>query len=75
MGRKHERIGPSKKKLRATTRETSDALFFLRCLQLGLRVGDLELVTVGMVFDLIAESANDQVNYPVVATQEDFDKF
>ena len=75
MGRKHERIGSSKKKLRATTRETSDALFLLRCLQLGIRIPDLEHVTMGMVFDLIAESANDQENYPVLATQEDFDKF
>lgn len=61
--------------MRATTRETSDALFLLRCVQLGLSLSDLELLTVGMVFDLLAESANDQEEWPVLATQEDFDRF
>ena len=51
------------------------ALFLLRCVQLGLSMGDLELLTMGMVNDMYTESANDDFDYPRKATQEDFDRF
>lgn len=50
-------------------------LFLLRCVQLGLSIRDLDLLTIGMVNDMYAESRNDDYKYRVVATQEDFDKF
>ena len=50
-------------------------LFLLRCVQLGLSIRDLELVTIGMVNDMYVESRNDECKYAVVATQEDFDRF
>lgn len=50
-------------------------LFLLRCLQLGLSIRDLDLLTIGMVNDMYAESRNDDYKYREVATQEDFDKF
>ena len=50
-------------------------LFLLRCVQLGLSIRDLELLTIGMVNDMYVESWNDEHKYTVVATQEDFDKF
>ena len=50
-------------------------LFLLRCVQLGLSVRDLDLLTIGMVNDMYAESRNDDYKYREVATQEDFDKF
>lgn len=75
MDREHAGVGLAKKTLRATARETSDALFLLRCVQLGLQISELELLTVGMVFDMLSESANDDEDWPELATQEDFDKF
>lgn len=50
-------------------------LFLLRCIELGLSLSDLDLLTVGMVFDLFTEKANDDYKYDEIATQEDFDKF
>lgn len=50
-------------------------LFLLRCVQLGLSIRDLELLTIGMVNDMYAESRNDEYKYAAVATQEDFDRF
>lgn len=51
------------------------ALFLLRCLQLGLRLRDLDLVTIGMVNDMAVERSNDDCEYDQLATQEDFDRF
>ena len=50
-------------------------LFLLRCVQLGLSIRDLDLLTIGMVNDMYVESRNDECKSAVVATQEDFDKF
>ena len=47
----------------------------LRCAELGLSDSALAGMTVGMVYDLLAERANDKEIYPRMATQEDFDKF
>ena len=63
------------KKLRPTDREMTTPLFLLRCVQLGLSIRDLDLLTIGMVNDMYVESRNDEHKYSVVATQEDFDKF
>ena len=51
-------------------------LFLLRCLQIGLTLRDLDLITVGMVIDMATERGNDDSGaYVEMATQEDFDKF
>ncbi len=50
-------------------------LFLLRCVQLGLSIRDLDLLTIGMVNDMYAESRNDDYKYAAVATQSDFDTF
>lgn len=50
-------------------------LFLLRCVQLGISIRDLDLLMIGMVNDMYAESSNDDWNYNTVATQADFDKF
>ena len=66
----------SKKKLRPTDREMTTPLFLLRCVQLGLSIRDLDLLTIGMVNDMFAESRNDEYKgYKEIATQEDFDRF
>ena len=50
-------------------------LFLLRCVQLGLSIRDLDLLTIGMVNDMYVESRNDEHKYAGMATQEDFDRF
>lgn len=68
----HERPG---KKIRPSTREPNGAIFMLRCAELGLSDEALEGMTMGMVYDLCIERANDQVEYPLKATQDDIKKF
>lgn len=47
----------------------------LRCAQLGLSDMALSNMTMGMVFDLLTEEANDQEKYPYKATQADINRF
>lgn len=44
---------------------------------MGLTIADLDLLTVGMVFDMLAERGNDDCadEYARPATQDDFDAF
>ena len=50
-------------------------LFLLRCIEIGISVSDLDLLTVGLVLDIWTEKTNDGVNYARLADQSDFDKF
>ena len=50
-------------------------LFLLRCVQLGLSIRDLDLLTIGLVNDMYVESRNDGCAYAELATQKDFDNF
>ena len=64
------------KKLHATDREMTTPLFLLRCVQLGISIRDLDLLTIGMVNDMFVESRNDEYKgWRQIATQEDFDRF
>lgn len=56
-------------------REPTGALFMLRCAELGLSDEALRGMTMGMVYDMYTEKANDQYEYPYKATQEDIDAF
>jgi len=47
----------------------------LRCAELGLSDEALQDMTIGMVYDLIAEKANDMEDYPKKATQDDIKRF
>lgn len=58
-----------------TDRELTTALFLLRAAQLGIPIRDLELLTIGMVTDMMIEAGNDSCDYDYLPTQEDFDKF
>lgn len=49
------------------------AIFELRMSQLGIH--DPDSYTMGMVYDMLTESANDQEKYNYVATQEDINRF
>ena len=50
-------------------------LFLLRCVQLGLSMADLEMLSIGLINDMYAESRNDDCKYAQLAMQEDFDRF
>ena len=64
------------KKLHATDRPMATPLFLLYCVQLGISIRDLDLLTIGMVNDMYAESSNDKYkDYAQIATQKDFDVF
>jgi len=49
-------------------------LFMLRCVQCGISISDLELLSIGMVNDMFIEMKNDEYEYPVMGTQEDIDR-
>ena len=51
------------------------ALFLLRCVEIGINISELDLLTIGMVLDIWTEKANDGVKYSKIAGQVEFDKF
>lgn len=51
------------------------ALFLLRCVEVGIGIGELDLLSIGMVLDIWTEKANDSVKYSKVAGQDEFDRF
>lgn len=52
------------------------ALFLLRCTELGLSMKDLDMLDMGMIYDMMTERINDNwKGWRQVATQADFDKF
>ena len=50
-------------------------LFMLRCVQLGISIADLDLLTVGLVNDMFTESSHDSLEWREEASQADFDRF
>lgn len=71
MGREFPHHLCAKKKIKATIREFNGATFMLRCAQLGLTDEALMGMSMGMVFDMYTEKANDAEEYPIKATQDD----
>jgi hypothetical protein len=53
----------------------STGLFLLRCVQIGLSLSDLDLLTIGMVNEMFIEKDNDDISYCYKATQDDFDRW
>ena len=51
------------------------ALFLLRTAQLGIPIRDLELLTIGMVTDMLVEAGNDGGEDDFLPTQGGFDAF
>ena len=47
----------------------------LRCAELGLSAAELDDMTMGMVFDMLIEKANDHEKYDYKGTQADIDAF
>lgn len=49
--------------------------YLLRCKQLGLSVDEMDCLSCGMVWDMMAEQSNDSYEYPKVADQKQFNEF
>jgi hypothetical protein len=45
----------------------------LRCVQLGISISELELLSIGLINDMYIESQNDEYDYSYIATQKDID--
>ena len=75
MGDEHQDHGACEKKLRKTERPMTTALFMLRCVELGLNIADLDLLTIGSVNDMFNEKSRDSMEWKEQASQSDFDKF
>lgn len=50
-------------------------LFLLRCLQVGLKLDDLDGLDIGLVNDMFVEMANDRAEWDYKATQDDMNAF
>ena len=74
MGHEHQDHGAREKKLRKTERPMTTALFMLRCIELGLSISDLDLLTVGSVNDMFNEKSRDSIEWREEATQADMDR-
>lgn len=76
MAGKRRNYQQGKKSVRPTTREMNGAIFMLRCAELGLTTDEeLNAFTVGMIYDLMTEKANDSEKYPYKATEADINAF
>ena len=51
-------------------------LFLLRCVQIGLSLSEIDLLTIGVVKDMFTEKENDEYDgWSEVARPADFDAF
>lgn len=52
-------------------------LLLLRCVQLGIHISELELLTIGTVNDMYTEMNDDENReaYSILASQDDMDRF
>lgn len=50
-------------------------LFLLRCIQLGISLSELDMLTIGIVNDMFSERERDEYEWNEVASQDDYDNF
>ena len=50
-------------------------MIMLRALEIGLKLSDLDDITLGELIDILIEHDNDSYDWPVKATQDDFRSF
>ena len=53
----------------------STALILLRAFEIGIHLADLEEMTLGMLYDILSERANDSYEWEYEATEEDIMNF
>ena len=59
----------------ATDREMTTPLLLLRCVQLGIHISELDLLTIGTVMDMYTELQRDDEPHDQIASQDDMDRF
>ena len=62
-------------KLPDTEMKMTTPLFLLRCVQIGISLRDLDLVTIGCINDMFAGKGNNSTEYAEIATQDQMDRF
>lgn len=55
----------SKKRLAPRDREPNGAIFMLRCAELHLSDEALDTMSMGMIYDMVTEKANDHEKYDI----------
>lgn len=63
------------KKLRANDQEMTTPLLLLRCVQLGIHISELDLLTIGTVLDMYTELQRDDEPHDQLASQDDMERF
>ena len=46
------------------------ALFLLRCVEIGISIAELDLLTIGMVMDIWTEKGNDGATYDNLRSEQ-----
>lgn len=55
-----------------SSRDMTTDLFLLRCVEIGISISELELLSIGTVIDIWTEKANDGLKYSNVTGQDEF---
>ena len=63
------------KKHRPTDRPMTTPLFLLRCIQLGISLSELDMLTIGIVNDMFSERERDEYEWVELATDSDMAAF
>ncbi len=50
-------------------------ILLLRCVQLGIHISELDLLTIGTVLDMYTELQRDDEPHDQLASQDDMDRF
>ena len=50
-------------------------LLLLRAVQLGIQIGEMDLLTIGTINDMYCEMQRDEEPHTQLASQDDMDKF
>ena len=50
-------------------------LFLLRCVEIGISIADLDLLTIGLVLDIWTEKSNDSAKYARLSSLDDINRF
>ena len=56
-------------------REVTTPLLLLRCVQPGIHISELDLLTIGTVLDIYTELQRDDEPHDQLASQDDMDRF
>ena len=56
-------------------REMTTPLLLLRAVQLGVQIGEMDLLTIGTINDMYTEMQRDEEPHDQLAYQDDFDRF